>query len=524
MAIKTVPGISGKWSLVSFSFLAALSVFGLIYLFEISANYDPGEIIDGTNTVLNPDGGSFMSNLSGDVTWTATDNEFTQFEIVSGVGGANVSWRVLENAGTEPTGNEDPDDISAGGNCGNSDIVVDSDGGFDYAYYSIIDPDLIADNGDEVLAFAIRIANKVSGAFTFSLLLDAGNDIGSDVNEVCGNPGFEYEIQISTQGNQVNLFNIDGCAGNSDCDALNGGGSTAIVCEPCNTGAIQVRAASSACTANNLDPVFWMGHIPFSQLAGVNASDNFRLVVATTTSPNEVIYKGTNVSDYGGIGDPNNVSDCDCAAECSGSSCSDCERDCAFSCAVTQPNPFPVEWLGLEGLVADDHVVIQWITASELNNHYFEVEQYKPESGYTSLGKVEGGGTSDLPQTYTFTTPVSSEKETYYRIKQVDFDGKSSYSNVIEVSSVELFFTWNVFFNPNEDQIEVSLQAQQATDIELNLFSINGVEMSRQKITIEGGQSKFQVQTAGLSNGVYLIKVMDAESQQTRTKQVVISR
>ena len=483
---------------------------------------DPGEIIDGSNSILNPDGGTFMSNLSGDVTWTVTDNEFSQFETVTAIGGANVPWRILENAGTEPNGVEDPNDTQSGGSCGNTDIVTDSDGGFDYAYYAIIDPDGTADNGDEILALALRISDEVSGAFSFSFLLDAGNDIGSDANEVCGNPGFEYEIQIESNGNKVNLINIDGCAGESDCDAPNGG--DAEICAPCNSGALQVAASSSACSGGSLQPVFWMAHIPFSSLTGVDATDDFRLAVATTTSPNSVIYKGTNVADYGGIGDPDAVSECDCAAECSGSGCSDCEQDCAFTCATVQPSPFPVEWLAFEGEYMNQQVVLKWVTGNEVNNNYFEIERLSVADQFEKIGQVEGIGNSEEPRTYSFVSDAAGEEKSFYRLRQVDFDGQSSYSNIIEVSLKDEGLTVESFFNGIEDRIEVKVVNPTPTSIGIRILGIDGKEVLGSVQDHAGGSSTFNLPASQLSSGTYFIQVGDQQTRQLVTKQISVVR
>jgi len=218
-----------------------------------------GSIEKGSSTVLdkNSDGYFTIYNGSG---FTLSSNEYTEFEVLTGAGGADKDWTRL--AGSDPNA-----DLQAGGGCGNTDIVNDGDGGSDYAYYSIIDPDGIADNGDERLVFALRIANKINGAFGFSFLLDTDNNCStSDPNSVCGNPCFEYEVQLETNnsGGNVVLYKIDGCYGTSDCTTAHGAG--AVVCNPCNSEGLQVCAGSSACSGS--DPVFWVYYINFSQIRG----------------------------------------------------------------------------------------------------------------------------------------------------------------------------------------------------------------------------------------------------------------
>lgn len=502
-----------------YTFIAGTGVLlvSALMMFGIEASYDPGEIIDGSNSVLNPDGGTYMSNQSGDVAWSITSNEYTQFETVTDIGGANQPWTYMENANTEPTGLEDPNDTQAGGGCVNTDIVTDADGGFDYAYYAVIDPDGTADNGDEILAFALRISDQVSGAFTFSMLLDADNDMGSDPNAVCGNPGFEYEIQISTQSNAVNVYNIDGCAGISDCDLLQGGDAT--ICEPCNTGAIQVAAGSSGCTASNLDPVFWMGHVNFSDLAGVNSTDDFRITYATTTSPNTVIYKGTNVADISGIGDPDEISPgCDCAAVCAGSGCADCEKDCALACASANRAVLPVEWLDLSARDESGLIRLEWTTAMEINNDVFEIQRYEEEMGFVAVGTVDGAGASDIPVSYEFSIPGREVPTEYFRIRQVDFDGLSSYSDVLEVAIQEASNQLIAGFDPQQDEIFWKWDGSNSQSSILKVMSLNGQVISSQTML----QSNGAIPADRLPSGIYMIQMINQENGKRFTRKVKV--
>ena len=119
-----------------------------------------GFIESGSSTVLNPNGDSYMSRTAG--AWTGTTEEYIEFEeLATGAGGANVAWSPL--SGNEPTGININNDVASGGNCGNTDITTDANGGQDYSYYTIVDPDEIANNGDEYLVLALRIADKISG-------------------------------------------------------------------------------------------------------------------------------------------------------------------------------------------------------------------------------------------------------------------------------------------------------------------------------------------------------------------------
>lgn len=492
--------------------LSMAIVMGILSDLAVTEENGPGYILSGSSSILNPDGGSYMSNQSGDVQWSDTSNEYSQFEVLAGSGGSNLSWQPLVNSWEEPTGLEVTSDISSGGGCGNTDIVVDGDGGNDYAYYSIIDPDAIADNGDEILALAVRISDEVSGAFSFSFLLDADNDCGADTNSVCGNSCFEYEIQISSQNAEVILINIDGCAGTTDCDKLHGtvdNGGSAIICSPCNTEALQVKAGSSACTSKSTTPVIWMAYIEFEKMDLVTPGSNFRLVPSTSTSSNSIIYKNTNVSDYGGIGDPEDTNTCDCATTCAGNSCSDCVKDCALSCAANGNIALPVEWLSFSGRETTEGIHLNWTTSQEVNNDQFEIQRQTIDGTFRLLGEIPGAGNSSMQQSYSYTDFQPAQGINVYRIKQVDIDGQAQYSSLLRVNFEASVFDYDVFAPAGSGELSLELKNSQKGHLSISIMNINGSLLYSQQIQVSGDNALINLPFSPPTSGIYVIRVED---------------
>jgi Peptidase family M28/Secretion system C-terminal sorting domain len=97
----------------------------------------------------------------------------------------------------------------------------------------------------------------------------------------------------------------------------------------------------------------------------------------------------------------------------------------------------PVELLAFTASVRNSEVELLWSTASELNNMGFEIERSidNPDN-FVTFGFVEGKGSSTEINYYSFTDhpQVSGVNQLYYRLKQVDFDGSFSYSDVVTVS------------------------------------------------------------------------------------------
>ncbi len=97
----------------------------------------------------------------------------------------------------------------------------------------------------------------------------------------------------------------------------------------------------------------------------------------------------------------------------------------------------PVELLAFTASVRNSDVELLWSTATELNNLGFEIERsIDGQDNFVTVGFVDGKGSSTEINYYSFTDrpQVSGVNQIYYRLKQVDFDGTFSYSDVVNVS------------------------------------------------------------------------------------------
>ncbi|MDX2063511.1 MAG: hypothetical protein SFY70_10660, partial [Bacteroidia bacterium] len=113
----------------------------------------------------------------------------------------------------------------------------------------------------------------------------------------------------------------------------------------------------------------------------------------------------------------------------------------------------PVELLAFTGTREGQEARLRWTTASEINNDRFEVQRSLDGLRFETIGFVSGSGTTDAITNYSFTDfETPAEDRLYYRLRQVDFDGKFSYSPIIELglesSSGQLGKAWAVAPNP----------------------------------------------------------------------------
>ncbi len=97
--------------------------------------------------------------------------------------------------------------------------------------------------------------------------------------------------------------------------------------------------------------------------------------------------------------------------------------------------------------VKDAGVRLEWQTATEESNDYFQIEHSKDGQNFNAIGQVEGAGTTREARSYTFTHDLPQPGANYYRLKQVDFDEAFSYSpvrTVLHKSEGQLFALHNI--------------------------------------------------------------------------------
>ncbi len=105
--------------------------------------------------------------------------------------------------------------------------------------------------------------------------------------------------------------------------------------------------------------------------------------------------------------------------------------------STTTANPLPVEFLSFDVTAKDQQVKLTWKTASEINNDFFEVQRSADAKTWEAIGTATGAGNSTEVLAYDFTDTKPLVGTSYYRLRQVDFDGRFEYSKVRSVN-VEL--------------------------------------------------------------------------------------
>ena len=101
--------------------------------------------------------------------------------------------------------------------------------------------------------------------------------------------------------------------------------------------------------------------------------------------------------------------------------------------------PLAVNFLSFDGAVKDSRVVLNWATSGELNNKGFDVERSADGRSFTAIDFVKGNGTTANLSKYSYTDGNKFlSGTTYYRLKQIDVNGATDYSKVIQVNMFQM--------------------------------------------------------------------------------------
>ncbi len=149
----------------------------------------------------------------------------------------------------------------------------------------------------------------------------------------------------------------------------------------------------------------------------------------------------------------------------------------------------PIELISFTAkATAKNTVNLKWSTATETNNDYFLIERSKDGIEFESIINVDGAGFSTKKLTYSTSDNNPLPGLSFYRLKQVDFDGQFSNSEIVSVELRDLAseFTFNVFPNPsNGTDLKFNLKAGRGNKIILVINDMSGKENYRREITID---------------------------------------
>jgi hypothetical protein len=159
--------------------------------------------------------------------------------------------------------------------------------------------------------------------------------------------------------------------------------------------------------------------------------------------------------------------------------------------------PLPIELLSFTAEVKNEHVELDWVTGTEINNDYFNIERSVDGINFTSISTINGAGYSTQNIFYSMVDITPLAGISYYRLKQTDYDGETSYSDIQAVSfnhSKNLI----VKIYPNPASSQITIESESAIE-SIGIFNLYGLLVQRESA------SSFSV--GSLTNGAYIVNI-----------------
>ena len=184
------------------------------------------------------------------------------------------------------------------------------------------------------------------------------------------------------------------------------------------------------------------------------------------------------------------------------------------------PDPVPVELISFSANNIGSDVILNWQTATEINNSGFEMQRsqmskVKSQTDWNVIGFVPGFGTSTELKSYSFVDKNLLAGTYQYRLKQIDFDGSFEYSNNIEaeINSPSIFSLEQNYPNPFNPSTIISWQLPVGGLVQLKIFNSLGEEIETlvDEFQEAGTHSKLYIVNSTLSSGVYYYQLRAGE-------------
>jgi hypothetical protein len=186
----------------------------------------------------------------------------------------------------------------------------------------------------------------------------------------------------------------------------------------------------------------------------------------------------------------------------------------------------PVELVAFAAYVTEENnILLKWTTATENNNSGWNVERRVKNkdntfSVWTSLGFVDGNGTSTEKNDYTFTDKDIVSSDYQYRLQQIDFDGTKSNSSIVDVvvNLVPNYFAlYQNYPNPFNPTTTIRYQLPKESNVTIKIYDILGTEVAT-LLNEKKDSGTYEVELNGivLASGTYFYKIQAGDFIQTK--------
>ncbi len=187
----------------------------------------------------------------------------------------------------------------------------------------------------------------------------------------------------------------------------------------------------------------------------------------------------------------------------------------------------PVELVSFTARCEEENIFLEWTTASEINNDYFIIETSDDGINWNAINIINGAGNSNTLIDYEYSDYGVINEVRFYRLKQVDFDGKDEYSDIIAVdcanNKLNEIENIDLYPNPAKDRLILSFKIIGKSRLGIVMVNCLGLQVLDKSIEVEAGININETDISSLNNGVYIVKIIDNDSRILSTERLIIN-
>ncbi len=180
-------------------------------------------------------------------------------------------------------------------------------------------------------------------------------------------------------------------------------------------------------------------------------------------------------------------------------------------------SPLPVTMVSFEATRNRNDVLLNWATAQETDNSHFEIERSYTGKNFESIGKVTGNGTSNTLHQYQYEDKdgMLLQTKAYYRLKQVDFDGKTTYTKTVTVSNQQKAAKQTLQVQPNPFDQAFSITFSSASEHPITIELVDGLGriIHSQHVDAIIGDQSVEFNESGLKAGIYSVRLLQQDEE-----------
>ncbi len=171
-------------------------------------------------------------------------------------------------------------------------------------------------------------------------------------------------------------------------------------------------------------------------------------------------------------------------------------------------SPLPVELLKFTAVPRKLDALVTWSTASEKNSSHFIIERSVDARTWADAGRVNAAGTSATTREYAFTDASVGARGNafYYRLRQVDTDNSTSYSDIRLVRFVKAQLALDAYPVPMGEFLNLDLTAPADGQVLVSLVDAAGRDVKQVKFTAVAGLNTWRLDTRDLAHGTYVLR------------------